>query len=1585
MSSTAIHTALNRARQELLDLTSRNRLLNTPRSAARSNRLDLVDELSQEVFRRLVVEKKTMSFLPVKNDEDVMDAGKEDQGLLVQPSDDEPGNGAVASRHTDDKLQTSLTSERLQKKLLKLFYDARTYQEEQGVNILYLALGFLKWYEDQHSDRERYAPLLLVPVALDRQSANARFKIHCTEDEIATNLSLQARLKRDFGIELPDVPDEEEFSPSAYYEKVAATVQHQRRWEVLPNDMVLWFFSFSKFLMYRDLEPENWPEGRKLEAHPLIRGLLEDGFRSSPSICGDDDRIDPLIHPIDMIHVLDADSSQALIVEEVKRGHNLVVQGPPGTGKSQTIANMIASAVKAGKSVLFVAEKMAALEVVRRRLDNIGLGDLCLELHSHKANKRTVLQDLASTLGLGKPQLEDVRRHCEELAVYRDRLNRHLEIIHSQITPCGLTPYQIVGELVRLRANGTKPPDFQLDAPLQWSRAQFETKLNLLRDLLEHVSKTDTPKDNPWRGVELDVILPMDVDRLMAKLPGVLARLEQLLEAGQRLASLLGLPSPVDAMGISHLARLAQRLSMAPPMDRRSLASPAWEQKRPQIDMLLATGKEYSKHHGEIKDVVTDAAWDTDVASVRRNMAAYGRSWLRIFYRVYREASAALRGILVAEPPKPLEQRLAILDHLIQGQKARAYLQNAGPAQLGQAAFGSFWNGCSSDWPALSAIAEWEAGCCEAKIDAKFRLIHAQHDQPLDVQPVLLQIREHLKPVLSELEALLKTSLKLNLQIAFGTPDLTSVPLATLADRLHQWQTQPEALSHWVGYDVRRRRTEAAGMAELVGRIHNGEVSPPEAIPQCEMAYYGEIIRDVFHRYPELASFNGESHTQLLETFKRLDEERLLLARHEVAMAHFERLPKNGSDVGEVGKVRREIEKKRGHLPIRKLLAQAGRAVQAIKPVFMMSPISVAQYLEPGAIDFDLLLIDEASQVQPVDALGAIARAKQVAVVGDNKQLPPTRFFSRMAGDDGPEESEQDDVQAGNMESVLGLCSAQGVPSRMLRWHYRSRHHSLIAVSNHEFYDDRLYVVPSPANPGQHQGLVFRHIAQGVFDRGGSASNRIEAKVVAEAVMAHARQCPSTSLGVGTFSVAQRDAILDELELLRRADPSLEQFFATAAPEPFFVKNLENIQGDERDVIFISVGYGKDASGYMAMNFGPLGNDGGERRLNVLITRARQYCEVFSSIQADDIDLTRARSRGAQALKTFLQYAATGQLDTGIATGREHDSEFERQVARAVRSLGYEVHPQVGVAGFFIDLAVVDPTTPGRYLIGIECDGVNYHSSRSARDRDRLREAVLRDRGWIIHRIWSTDWFQRPEEQLRKTAAAIEAAKIEWASRVKGDEKRSDGPPIISTEIPRHEGDDDGGPEEGSLPVEPYTVASFRIVTNQEIHELPPSELAKAVVKVIEVEGPIHREEITRRVTQLWGLQRAGRRIQDAVARALQVVTRSSLAVCDGEFFSLRGRAGVRVRDRGDVPCPTVRRPDMLPPAEIREAILAIVQVHLGVTRSEAITEAARLFGFRATSAQLRQVIESEIEWLISQHRLDEQNRRLHVKTPQGA
>jgi very-short-patch-repair endonuclease len=1350
-------------RRELLDLSARNRLISTPRSS-QGRKVEIVDERSEEVFRLLVRERKALSFLSGGDESEAGKGVDANSPLLTQPDESWSGDGTLDPRHVDLRLQTRLSSERLQGRLLSVYYDAQTYEQEQGVSILYLAMGFLKWYESPSSDKARYAPLLLIPVDLERQTAASRFHLKYREEDITTNLSLQTKLRGEFGIDLPEVPEMDEMSPGSYFDTVARSLADQPRWEILRDDMIVWFFSFAKYLMYRDLDPETWRDApTPLCSNPTLSSLLGEGFVSEPSLCEEGDKIDPLIPPANMIHVTDADSSQAVAIEEVRRGRHLVIQGPPGTGKSQTITNLIATAVKAGKKVLFVAEKMAALEVVHSRLERLGLGAICLELHSSKANKKVVLEEIARTLALGRPKSQGSEERLESLQAAIDRLNRHAAVMNTPIEPAGFTPYQIIGRLTHLYSRGIEAATFSLPAPESWSGPTFREHRRGLADLQKHLEEIGPPTDHPWKGVNrIEPLLPTDIAELQAGVAEAIGSLTGVAEAFATLSDSLldALTASPSLKDVQQLAQFALRIAKAPAMDRRAMGHPIWESRREEIAGLVERGRACAANLAGLEGILREVAWQADLSGTRRVLATHGRSLFRWFRKEYRESVSSLRGILKVEMPGALSERLKILDEVMGVQDGvKALDQDPTVSQLGRDAFGDAWRGSKSDWDSLARVVKWDADCRGDRASWDHRRILSRLERPDTLQAPLRAVSASLKPASTRLQDLAKT-LSLDVRDTFGSDSLNTVPVEGLLARLRSWREHPESLSKWVGYQMRRRRLEKSGLGAIVSGIGEGRIAPTAAVDQFQVAYYQTLIRAVFRNHRDLAEFDGRSYEQWIEEFCSLDRRRIEMARGEVVTAHYDAIPRHAAG-GEMAVLRREFEKKRKHKPIRQLIKEAGTAILSVKPVFMMSPISVSQYLEPGSVSFDLLLIDEASQVSPVDALGAMARAAQVVVVGDDKQLPPTRFFSKMLDEDETQ-GDGDDLNAGDLESILGLCVAQGMSQRMLRWHYRSRHHSLIAVSNREFYDSRLFVVPSPTTITAMHGLHFRLVKGGVFDRGGTATNRVEARAVAEAVVEYARRHPKQSLGVGAFSVAQRDAIRDELEVLQREHVDLAPFFSTGRPEPFFVKNLENIQGDERDVIFISVGYARDSSGYMSMNFGPLSSQGGERRLNVLISRARERCEVFASITADDIDLQRAKSRGAAAFKIFLRFAATGVLDAQVPTGGDHDSDFERQVDVALQRLGYEVHRQVGTAGFIIDLAVVDPVKPGRYLLGIECDGATYHSSRSARDRDRLRETVLKDRGWKLHRVWSTDWFHRPDEQVRKVVAAIEKARIDW-------------------------------------------------------------------------------------------------------------------------------------------------------------------------------------------------------------------------------
>jgi len=486
----------------------------------------------------------------------------------------------------------------------------------------------------------------------------------------------------------------------------------------------------------------------------------------------------------------------------------------------------------------------------------------------------------------------------------------------------------------------------------------------------------------------------------------------------------------------------------------------------------------------------------------------------------------------------------------------------------------------------------------------------------------------------------------------------------------------------------------------------------------------------------------------------------------------------------------KEFRKERRLVPVRQLMNRAGGAIRALKPVLMMSPMSVAQFLEPGKHHFDVIIMDEASQIQPHDALGAIARADQMIVVGDSKQLPPTTFFQaemENPDDEQGEESIFDDADASF--SILDMCDAVGLglPPTCLRWHYRSEHESLIAFSNSKWYENKLTIFPSPVTDSTMLGILFHYVEKATYAAG---KNEVEASRVARQIIAHAKRFPELSLGVGTFNLKQREIIEDRLDRLAREDSTAELALEVFTgrhkdAEPLFIKNLENLQGDQRDVIFISCTFGPDKdTGQVFQRFGPINGPNGWRRLNVLFTRAKKRMEVFSSMKHEDIIIEPGRE-GRVALKEFLKYAESGMLpDLGHMTKRGPDSDFEVAVARVINGSGFQTELQVGVSEYFIDIGVCHPNRPGEFILGVECDGAMYHSSKSARDRDRLREEVLLRRGWNIHRIWSTDWFKCRSDEIARLKNKLQ----ELVDSDKHEVLRVEEPlPSYQTEIPTEE------------------------------------------------------------------------------------------------------------------------------------------------------------------------------------------------------
>ncbi|BDH14357.1 DUF3320 domain-containing protein [Streptomyces hygroscopicus] len=820
-------------------------------------------------------------------------------------------------------------------------------------------------------------------------------------------------------------------------------------------------------------------------------------------------------------------------------------------------------------------------------------------------------------------------------------------------------------------------------------------------------------------------------------------------------------------------------------------------------------------------------------------------------------------------------------------------------------------------------------------------------------------------------------------ELAAGFPSARA-----LLDRMSDDPYGPDA---WIRTAKAREVLSGYGLEELPAQLADRKVSEELFPAAVERTVLRAWVEHQLATDSRLAVVRATDRNHLVERYRRLDRGLVQAAHAAVIAACNTRRPRRAT-TGQAAILSRQAKLQRRHKPVRRLLDETRDVVQRLKPCFMMSPLTVSQFLPPD-FHFDVVIFDEASQVLPQDAVNAVYRGDALIVAGDPRQLPPTSFFS--AGSDSDDDDEWDEEMPDSFESILDACKASGVLRELpLRWHYRSRHENLIAFSNHEFYDNSMVVFPGAVTDGHDVGVAF-HKADGVYDRSNQRDNVREAAVVAERVIHHFSTRPHLTLGIVTLSKAQAEAVEDAVAEARKARPDLDEHFTEDRLGGFFVKNLETVQGDERDVIILSIGYGPDAQGKLRATFGPINREGGWRRLNVAVTRARHRVEVVASFHG--ADLPDSANKSVQHLKRYLQYAeqgpavlATAALDTDAAP----ESPFEEDVLDTLRDWGYDVQPQVGVAGFRIDMAVRHPGAPGSYALGIECDGVMYHSSRAARDRDRLREEILRGLGWNLHRIWGTDWYRnRKDAQLRLREAVEAACSADPYAPVPA-------PTPVSV------------PEEAPTEIAIVPVAGsdrsewsrpYRALSWEELHDLkdalstgaglPGIDLrnpdARAVVAevahhIITMEGPVEEDVLIGRLRSAWRLDRAGQIVQSSVRDALTRLHRMKKAVRSGTVWDLPGRDVTVARtpsqdfDRKKV--------SQVPPVERQIALVGVLSESPGMHREELARETARFFGWLRLGTDIRAAFDRDIEALLARNAVEERPSGLvPLEAPSGS
>ena len=1476
-------------------------------------------------------------------------------------------------------VHTTLAPEDLEARVLDLYRTVRTTMEETGANNLYLAIGFVSWTPKPTEARGAIragtyrAPLLLVPVALERKGVRSGFTLRRHDEPATINPTLLEMLRQDFRVQIPeldgDLPvDANGIDVRGIWTMVRTYLNDLAGFEVT-EEVALSTFSFAKFLMWKQLGDQV----ADLLENPVVRRLVE--MRGSgladdsplPEAVGLDQRMGVA----DLKLPLQADSSQTAAIVAATEGRSFVLYGPPGTGKSQTISNLIAHLLSAGKTVLFVSQKATALEVVRRRLEKAGLGPFCLEVHSAKAQKSAVLDQLRTAWEFQSDGVDEPwRLTAEALQATRDQLNAHVEVLHRR-WPNGMSAYGAFGQVIAGR--GLAPGlTIECADPAADTEDALRVMAQRLTELADLGKEIGNPSVHPLRVVGKRVWTPAWQREFLGLAVAFIREAQAVLPALVPVAEFL------DVATTGNPARLQTRHDL--------------------IDHLQAPGATAGYRVLSVDRVALRVAMDEWVdALVAMNRAVDGlaRAWRETvweldFDRVVSEWEEASGAFVLFAWWRTRLLWQAVAMHVatdaagVKGSTSRPEDAGAELRGLQEIAglravfntksevlerFGTVWAGPETDLEAVREAIAWahravelarevrggtgvasEAGLNPQSRHGKEELVDAGERglsdwltglrQRLDVAltPGASGTRERWARARAAFRrfADARDAVEASGEIGgrstgesggVGWPGLplddawisSVVPVANgwveAALDLPAWcawqRASGEALGSG-GNDVRGPALEV-GLGIIITAFIDGTITAGQMTEAGSLAYARGWIDAVVNAEAGLNQFRSSTHERVIQRFRESDARLTELAAGVIKARLASSVPSRGQVASSEQwmLLARELQRRRGHLPIRTLIARIPDVIPVLAPCLMMSPLSIAQYLPARHGVFDVVVFDEASQLPVWDAIGAIARGSQVIVAGDPKQLPPTNFFERADTESADPEEVED------LESVLDECLAARLPEKQLIWHYRSRDEGLIAFSNQRYYDGKLITFPSPVS-GER---AVRYVnVPGTYDRGGARTNISEARaVVADVVRRLTADGSAPSIGIVTFNAEQARLIENLLDKERQTNPEVEARFGASEDGPVFVKNLETVQGDERDVILFSIGYGPDGNGRVYRNFGPLNLGGGARRLNVAITRARRELVVFGTLRADDITLTPTTPAGVRDFKHFLDYAERGPVALAQATEVPRamtESPFETAVMEVLLAQGWEVRMQVGVSSFRIDLAVVHPDHPGRYLAGIECDGATYHRSATARDRDRLREAVLRDLGWKILRVWSTDWWVTMDRSATRLHDALNellaADRQSDAGRGVEETGLAPGETGLTPQPVPEQGNGEAADEEvrahyAAVVVAPlvnppvtvvhpvYVVSDFGRSGIRPAGALFYEPAYQTVVRqmaalVIATEGPVFDDVLVRRVAEAHGFGRAGAVIRKAV---LAVVDRSVHRTIDPDGRTVFWPAGI--------------------------------------------------------------------------------------------
>lgn len=1457
------------------------------------------------------------------------------------------------------RLYSYQTDAELQRSLKYLYRASRTAIEENGANSLFVVIGLLKWFENKHSERARYAPILLLPVDIVRKGAEG-YVIRTRDEEIIFNTTLSELLKQQFEVKLsglnPLPTDESGVDVKKIFAILTNSIRDQKGWTIIEESM-LGLFSFNKFVMWNDIHSN----AQYLCQNPIVNSLMNNSLQKieGASMSVDARDIDKNASPTDFSVPIDVDSSQLEAVVEAGQGKSFILYGPPGTGKSQTITNMIANALYQGKRVLFVAEKMAALSVVQNRLQRIGLDPFCLELHSNKVTKTHFLEQLkkaSEVQHLKSP--EAFQKEANELLALRRDLMGYIDALHTQ-QPSGMSLYDCIMGYLSKKGDSIKIDNQLLQAINKTRLEEITEKVKSLEAVFKIIGH---PTEHALFGIE-----PFDItQQTLENIEKIILDLNNLISS---LNTIMALFERTMSMQISDtLESFDAMIAMA-----NAIKSTTWISKPlignandqsfiEEIKTLVACGKERDLLRDKILQVAAEQIFTIDGFQMQAKWSEASNKW---FLPRYFSQKAILKQLKIYSPTITSDKVSDLLSSLLNYQNAARKI-DANSSMLTDC-FGRLANKGREQWDKIAIAIDNVVVICSS-------LLHIANSEQKPINVLIDQFVNNIggdwlsysQQHETEINQIAQfadnyTSLKMALEQLCHVSLPITKPYSELPELTNRYAQNISQLKDWCQWCMRKKELKNEGFSVIVDNIEQKHQQPTAAADAfykgvCEAAAHYIINND-----KRLQLFNGLILEQTIEKYREQTIRFQEYSKRELFCRLASRVPNmtmEATSTSEVGILNRNIMNGGRGTSIRNIIDKIPTLLPKLCPCMLMSPISVAQFIDLAGEKFDLVIFDEASQMPTSEAVGAIARGKNLIVVGDPKQMPPTSFFSSS-------QVNEDEADIDDMESILDDCIALPMPSRYLTWHYRSKHESLIAFSNQQYYDGRLFTFPSVDD--RQSKVSFVHI-DGCYDKGRTRSNKAEAEAVVDDIIRRLSddELSKRSIGVVSFSQVQQNLIEDVLVERLSQNKELEQK-AYNVEEPIFIKNLENVQGDERDVILFSVGYGPDAEGKISMNFGPLNNTGGERRLNVAVSRARYEMKVFSSLDPEDIDLKRTKALGVQGLKKFLDFAKNGNLAllaNGINT--KVQNAISQQLSEELVKMGYSVDTLVGRSDFRVDLAIINPQNPEKYLLGILFDGQNYFNTKTSRDREIVQPSVLQLLGWNIMRVWSVDWFEHKQQVLDRITKMLN----DIQSGAKETAKQSVKPNVKIEEISDSYIED----KAQNNRVVDYKQVSFNsLIKPKTVDELVkmPEKIAPFIEKLLATEQPVTNLLAYKRVCAQWGINRVTPRLIDLVDNCL------SKYYCD-QFNGIKSRTYWHDQEVAVNYCNYRVASDRdileIPMLEVMNAMLYVVEQQISLPREDLKRLTSQTMGFQRKGANLDATTDIAFDNLIRYQMIKDEN-----------